>query len=107
MIEIMDFKTCELTVFITILISTAISLLIGGKHLLKVIKGIKNGVFVKWDIHHSNQHLAIYWTTMLISAFMFFNTSFNAEHLTETFVEHLFYNLMCIFIIYPHLNTEE
>ena len=98
-------RDCEVTVLVVTFLVTMMTLSIAIKNIIKIYKDMHNGKYIQWDIHHSQQHFAIFWICALISIAMFVST-FELEHIQHTFVEHLAFNLLCVFVIFPHLTSE-
>lgn len=63
------------------------------------------GIWILDDELHTLQHFAIACMMILLSISMIVS-SFSSPSLPWQFIEHLFYNLGCILIVYPHLIAE-
>ena len=99
-------RDCEVTVLVVTGALTFINVSMAFKYVKKLHDDIHNEKYIQWDKHHSHQHFAIVWICAIISILMFINT-FYTKAISETFVEHLAFNLLCIFVIFPHLFNEE
>ena len=99
-------RDCEVTVLVVTWILTIANVIMAFRYLKELYKNMQEWKYIQWDKHHSHQHFAIAWIMAIISIMMFIN-SFSTKAVSETFVEHLFYNLLCIFVLYPHLFSEK
>jgi len=81
------------------------NLLYGGMYLLELHDSIDAWNYIMDSELHSLQHFAIVAITMLLSIAMYIDMW--SPSMWAVFVEHLFFNLACIFIIYPHLTNEK
>ena len=105
MTEIM-IRDCEVTVLVITFIATLANITIAMKYLVGLYHNMQQWKFIEWDEHHSKQHFAIVGICAIISFAMFLN-SFWLKHEQWVFLEHLFFDLVCIFVIYPHLMSEQ
>lgn len=96
----------EVITIIIIAILTIVNLFIGARYIISLQKDFDKKIFLYKDPIHSLQHLAIVWSTMLISVVILIESISNTS-LPVQFLEHMLYNLACIFIIYPHLISED
>lgn len=94
----------EIVVLITMAVITFWHTFLAGKYLWKLHKDIDKKIYIDNDYHHSHAHFWIVGILMILSILMFVHT-FHWDF-SETFMEHLFYNLACIFVILPHLQSE-
>ncbi len=80
------------------LILTIITTSTAGLAIMDLYNDIQQDIYIQGSELHSLQHLAIFGGCMLLSIVMFINWSL--------LLEHIFFNLFCIFIIFPHLISE-
>ena len=98
-------RDCEVTVLVVTGILTCINVWIAFRYLKKLYTDMHNWKYIQDDEHHSHKHFAIVWIAAIISILMFLN-SFDTKAVSESFVEHLAFNLLCIFVLYPHIIEE-
>ena len=97
---------CEITVVVIIWILTFINLIIGIQYMIVLHRDIVKWVYIYGEKIHSQKHFAIIGILLILSVLMFYNT-FTSDYISETFLEHLLYNLACLFIVFPHIFEEQ
>lgn len=89
-----------------IFIFTVVNVFTWVKYLYNLHTDLNNNIFIYGDKLHSLQHFAIVGSLMLLSVVMCIESIWDIS-LPVQFLEHLFYNLACILIVYPHLISEK
>jgi len=97
---------CETTVIIVTWFLTLFNVVVWWHYLYFLHRDMNQWKYIDNNRIHSHRHFWIVWVLMTISLLMFYNT-FWSEAIWDTFIEHLLYNLACIFVVYPHLQEEK
>ncbi len=101
----MELSSCEISVLIISTVATLTTCYMWYKYLQELHRNMEKKVYIMWDYHHSHQHFAIVLMIVMLSIFMYVNTFVNLT--SESFAEHLVYNVLVIFFLIPHLQSED
>jgi hypothetical protein len=88
--------------FYFLLLITSYNAFISSRYILKLKKDHSQGKYIYKDEMHTLQHIAIAGITTVLSIAMLF---WSCSEYTELI--YVLYNLSILFIIYPHLKSEE